>query len=154
MSPIEIKYIPLPTELPLAGSTAEVQRVAESSGGFPCRRCQANASPGEVLRLISYNPFEDTEASKKSPYAAPGPIFVHDKECTTFAGSELPPSHRPRSFSVRGYDANHMTVDVRLMNGEEVDEKAKEMFENKDVQYIHAYNTAHGCFAFKIARAE
>lgn len=153
MSAIELQYIPLPTALPLSGSTAEVHRVAKSGDGFPCRRCQANSSAGDVMRLISYNPFDDTEGGRMSPYSAPGPIFVHDKECITYAGSELAESHRPRTFSVRGYDASHMTVDVRQVNGKEVDERAKEMFENKDLQYIHAYNTLHGCFAFKIARA-
>jgi hypothetical protein len=101
------------------------------------------------MYLIPYNPFlGDTN----SPYAGPGPIFVHTKECRRYEGSEVPEQQRTRLLSLRAYDGSHMMVDQAVLQGEELTEKAGVMLEKKDVEYINVHNAGPGCFAVRVER--
>jgi len=53
------------------------QRVT-ADGPSPCRRCLRNATAGEALLLLPYDPF-----TQASPYAGSGPVFVHADGCQT-----------------------------------------------------------------------
>jgi hypothetical protein len=100
--------------------------------------------------LISYNPFEPD--AKSSPYQGSGPIFVHSNECDPYSGSEIPDQQLGRLLSVRAYDNEHLMVDADVLQGDGLDEKAKEMLADGKVKYLHVHNAKRGCFAVQIVR--
>jgi hypothetical protein len=102
------------------------------------------------MYLVSYNPFP---ASTKSPYAGPGPIFIHAKACGPYEGSEVPEQQRTRFLSLRAYDGSHMMVDQAVSKGNELAGKAAEMLKGEKVDYVNVHNAGPGCFAVRIERA-
>src|SRR3954471_12918560 len=81
----------------------------------PCRRCLCNASPGENLLLLPYDPF-----LVRSPYTGEGPVYVHADGCERHRGEPdlLPEQVDERhQFSVRGYDGDAMLVDAAVVPG-------------------------------------
>jgi hypothetical protein len=134
---------PLPTPLP-AGPHA-VRVIADAPHAFPCRRCLQDAEPGEPLLLTSYDPFRGA-----SPYAGAGPVYVHERACTTFAGGEIPDQLTRRLLSVRAYDEGHMLVDADVTEGTELESVAGRLLASPGAAYLHVHNARPGCFAARI----
>lgn len=125
------------------------RRVADSYHGYPCRRCLCDADIGEVLALVSYNPFHG-----ESEYSQPGPIFLHADGCRRFRSSDRVPAQLlRRHLSVRAFDASHTMVDARLVLGTCLDSTARELLEDERAAYLHVHNAAAGCWAARIDRA-
>src|SRR5438105_133705 len=73
---------------------------AEDDGPFPVRCCLRDATAGEGVVLLSAQP-----VTAPSPYAAPGPIYLHRDSCDGYtANGEVPEMLRSRLLSVRGFD--------------------------------------------------
>ncbi len=131
-----------------ADACTAVTVVAE--GREPCRRCLRNATPGEKLLLLSYDPF-----LVRSPYAGEGPVFVHADGCDAHHGE---PDALPeqvddrRQFSVRAYDGEAMMVDAAVVTGGELADRARALLSD-GAAFVHAHFAGPGCFAFRIDRA-
>src|ERR1700730_15678764 len=82
---------------------ATVFDVADSSPGFPCRQCLKDAEVGEVLALVSYDPF-----TLDSPYHSASPIYLHKDDCGEADVSTIQGQQLRRQLSVRAFDANEM----------------------------------------------
>lgn len=146
---ISLRYISLPSPLP--GHDPNTVRLAVSEGmGAPCRRCLHDASPGEVVDLIAYDPFP---SSSVTPYRGNGPIFVHAHECPIFTGDTIPDTQLRRLLSLRAYDEKHMMVASDVIEGNQLEDAGKAMLADEQVMYINVHNAKPGCFAFKIERA-
>jgi hypothetical protein len=65
---------------------------------------------------------------------------------------QVPPVFTSRVLSLRGFDAAGMMTDALVAQPGEADAAIRKLFENPDVQTIHAHNAARGCFAAKIER--
>ena len=135
--------IPLPA--PLADDPSAVRVVADEPNSYPCRRCLQDAEPGEALLLLGYDPFLGA-----SPYAGPGPIYVHERECTPFAGPGILDQLTRRLLSVRAYDAGHMLVQAEVTEGTELEPVAKRLFSHPAAAYLHIHNARPGCFAARL----
>jgi hypothetical protein len=137
-----MRVIPLPA--PLLEDAGAVRVVADKPSSFPCRRCLQDAEPGEAMLLLSYEPFLGA-----SPYAGPGPIYVHEHDCTPFAGDGLPEQLTRRLLSVRAYDERHMLVDAEVTEGAELEGVADRLLAG-EAAYLHVHNARPGCFAARI----
>jgi hypothetical protein len=138
-----MRVTPLPA--PLTDEPGAVRVRADKPNDYPCRRCLTDAEPGETMLLLSYDPFTGT-----SPYSGPGPIYVHDRDCTAFDGDEIPDQLTRRLLSVRAYDDDHMLVDADVIEGTELDAAAQRLL--RDASYLHVHNARPGCFAARIDR--
>ena len=149
LPPVALKYIPLPTPLTLPESP--ITMTVTDDMRPPCRRCLLDASPGDVVHLVPYDPFP---ATSPTPYRSPSAIFVHAHDCAMFSGDALPEIQLKRSMSVRAYDENDWIVASevivqeddfgRVVGGMLADEKAK---------WVGVFNARPGCFAVRVERA-
>jgi len=139
---------PLPAPLVVPPSA---ERVVADGPGYPCRRCLRDATAGEELHLLSYDPWLG-----ESPYRQPGPIFVHVSAChhdPAAGGDELPVQLTSRVLSVRAFDAQHRMTSCELTPGDELAESAARLFADDSAAYLHVHNAGAGCFAVRIDRA-
>jgi hypothetical protein len=136
-----MRVIALPT--PLEDDPGAVRVVADEPHSYPCRRCLRDAEVGETMLLLGYDPFLGA-----SPYAGRGPIYVHERDCTPFAGDGLPEQLTRRLLSVRAYDEQHMLVSADVTDGSRLAEVAEELLDG--AAYLHVHNARPGCFAARI----
>jgi hypothetical protein len=116
--------------------------------GFPCRISLQDADPGEQVVLL-HHVSHDVDTPYRSAYA----IYVRGG----LAQSEpfidrLPPVFEGRPLAFRGFDAEGMLRGALLAMPGEADDKIRELFEQPEIDTIHAHNAAYGCFAAKIER--
>ncbi|KAF5011849.1 hypothetical protein FDECE_2081 [Fusarium decemcellulare] len=149
LQPVPLKYVPLPAPLP-ALEDSPISVTAAEDMRVPCRRCLLDASPGEVLYLIAYDPFP---VDSITPYRGAGPIFVHAHDCTPFRDATLPDRQLKRLQSLRAYNENHMMVAAEVVNGNEFEKVAGGMLADEKASYIMVHNAKPGCFAFRVERA-
>ncbi len=123
--------------------------VADTSPGYPCRQCLRDAEVGDELVLVSHDPFE-----ADSPYRAASPIFLHATPCTPAVDDGVVPEQlAQRQLSVRGFDADAMLVDARLVDGAALAAALEEVFALPAVDVVHVHNAGAGCFAARATRA-
>jgi hypothetical protein len=122
-----------------------VRRAADDRA--PCRRCLRDASAGEPLVLAPYDPFP-----LRSPYAGPGPVFVHADGCEPFGGGGETEQVAGRTLSIRAYDADAMLTDATVVWGERFEAAARTMLDDPDTAFLHVHFAGPGCFAFRVDR--
>jgi hypothetical protein len=138
-----MRVTPLPA--PLTDDPAAIRVRVDKPNAYPCRRCLQDGEVGETMVLRSYDPFVGA-----SPYSGPGPIYVHDRDCTAFDGDAVPDQLTRRLLSVRAYDERHMLVDADVLEGVELENAAARLL--RDASYLHVHNARPGCFAARIDR--
>jgi hypothetical protein len=127
-----------------------VRVTATSKPGFPCRITLEDAEQGETLILLSYMS-HDVNTPYRSSYA----IYVREAalEAADYVNA-VPPVFKHRPLGLRGFDAAGMLKTGTLALPGEADEKIRAVFADPEIDYIHAHNAAHGCFAAKVDRDE
>jgi hypothetical protein len=140
---MRITGIPAPLTVP----DDAPRQVADAPHAYPCRRCLTDAEPGEVLRLVAYDPW-----TVDSPYRQHGPVFVHDAPCETAVVAELPEQQRRRLLSVRAFDAAGLPTTAEVLPGDEVTARLAELLEEPSTAFVHLHNAAPGCFAARVDR--
>jgi hypothetical protein len=128
-----------------AGAT--VFNVADSSPGYPCRQCLNDAEVGEVLALVSYDPF-----SLESPYHSASPIYLHKDDCGEADVSTIPGQQLRRQLSVRAFDAHEMMLAGEVIDGVDLEDTAARLLASNDVAFVHVHNASRGCWALRIER--
>ena len=136
-----MRVTPLPA--PLTDDPGAIRVRVDKPNAYPCRRCLQDGVVGETMVLLSYDPFVGA-----SPYSGPGPIYVHDRDCSLFEGEEIPDQLTRRLLSVRAYDGNHMLVDADVVQGDELEDAAQRLL--REASYLHVHNARPGCFAARI----
>jgi hypothetical protein len=88
-----------------------------------------------------------------NPYRASHAIFVTEgADAPGEYVDEVPPVFGPRVMSLRGFDKEGMMVEAILTQPGEADAGIHKLFENPEIETIHAHNAARGCFSAKIER--
>jgi hypothetical protein len=128
-----------------AGAT--VFDVAESSPGYPCRQCLKDADVGEVLPLVSYDPF-----ASESPCRSASPIYLHEDDCGQPDVSTIQDQQLRRQLSVRAFDASEMVLEGKVIDGVDLEDTAVRMLASDEVTFIHVHNASRGCWALRIER--
>jgi hypothetical protein len=133
----------LPT--PLDPLVAGTRTVADAPHAYPCRRCLTDAEPGEVLRLLAYDPW-----SIDTPYRQSGPVYVHERDCERVTASELPEQQRRRLLSVRAFGPEGLPRAAWVAEGAELD--LSQVLADPKVSFVHLHNAGPGCFAARVDR--
>lgn len=126
-----------------------VRMTASAKPGAPCRVTLEDAEPGETLILVNH-----VSHDVANPYRASHAIFVREEagEAAVYEGV-LPPVFAPRVLSLRGFGAEGMMLDARLIQPGEAEEGIDALFANPAIETIHAHYAVRGCFAARIDRA-
>ena len=126
---------------------ATVFDVADSSPGYPCRQCLNDAEVGEVLALVSYDPF-----TLESPYHSASPIYLHKDDCGEADVSAIQGQQLRRQLSVRAFDANEIMLTGEVIEGVDLEGTAARLLASNEVAFIHVHNASRGCWALRIER--
>jgi hypothetical protein len=115
----------------------------------PCRSCLRLTAAGEEVILLAYRPFQT-----EGPYAEVGPVFIHAHCCDAYVPADVfPEDFMTRRLVLRAYNSKGEIVDAEVGEPGEHNSVIKRLFENGEVQFIHARNVAYGCYLFRIERA-
>jgi hypothetical protein len=118
--------------------------------GAPLRCCLREATAGEAVALIAYQP-----STLGGPYAEIGPIFVHAEACAGFADPGCyPEAFRHRQQVLRVYDAHGIQVyDLnRIVEGQDAEAAITDLLARPQVSFLHSRNVLAGCYMFGITR--
>ena len=113
---------------------------------FPCRVSLVDRDVGEKVLLLNH-----VSHNVANAYRASHAIFVSDAEQAEYI-DEVPPVFGTRVLSLRGFDTAGMMADAILAQPGEADAGIRKLFENPEIETIHAHNAARGCFSAKIER--
>jgi Protein of unknown function (DUF1203) len=99
--------------------------------------------------LVSARP-----ATAASPYAAPGPIYLHRDACGGYRpDGDVPEILRTRLLSVRAFDGRHMMTGTDVVQGQDLEAAAKRLLAIEGTEYLHVHFAAAGCFACRVEPA-
>ena len=122
--------------------------VADCTPGYPDRIQLRDALPGQSLILLNY-----THQPARSPYQASHAIYVLEGASERYDEvDQVPPAFRPRTLSLRAFDADDCLIDADLVEGREVEGLIARLLANPKVAYLHAHYARPGCFAARIDR--
>jgi hypothetical protein len=122
--------------------------VADATRGYPCRVSLEDAQPGEELLLLPF-----VHQGALGPYQASGPIFVRRGATQRrLAAGAVPAYVASRLISVRAYNGAHMMVDAEVCEGADIARLIEQMFDSRQVSYIHLHNARRGCYACLVER--
>jgi hypothetical protein len=124
-----------------------VEYVADEHPGFPCRQCLRDAEIGDVMLLVSHDPFVGT-----SPYRSASPIFLHKVPCQRDDKPGLPEQLTRRRLSVRAFDVAEMMVDAALVDGGDLEDTIVTLLDNPETDHLHIHNEPRGCYAARVER--
>ena len=125
-----------------------IVRMTVSDPTFPCRVSLTDRALGEKVLLLNH-----VSHDVANPYRATHAIFVTEteQEPAEFF-DEIPPVFARRILSLRGFDKDGMMADAILTQPGEADAGIRKLFENSEIETIHAHNAGRGCFSAKIER--
>jgi hypothetical protein len=124
-----------------------IVRMTVNSPGFPCRISLEDRPLGEQVLLLNHVSHEVA-----NPYRATHAIFIGEAEQAAEYVDEAPPVFETRVLSLRGFDKQGMMADAALAQTGEADAVIRKLFDNPEVETIHAHNAVRGCFSAKIER--
>ena len=123
-----------------------VRMTVTQKPSVPCRISLSDREIGESVLLLNH-----VSHDAANPYRASHAIFVADAEQAEFT-DEAPPVFETRVLSLRGIDRNGMMAEAALAQPGEADAVIRKLFDNPDVETIHAHNAVRGCFSARIER--
>jgi Protein of unknown function (DUF1203) len=132
------------------GELAErgVVRMTVTDPTFPCRVSLTDRELGESVLLLNH-----VSHDVANPYRASHAIFVTEgAELAAEYVDEVPPVFEKRILSLRGFDKDGMMADAILTQPGEADAGIRKLFDNPEIEIIHAHNATRGCFSAKIER--
>jgi len=125
-----------------------VRMTVTEKPSFPCRVSLTDRDIGESVLLLNH-----ISHDVANPYRASHAIFVTEgADAAAEYVDEVPPVFEPRVLSLRGFDRSGMMADALLVQPGEADAGIRKLFENSEIETIHAHNAARGCFSAKIER--
>ncbi|MBN4047511.1 DUF1203 domain-containing protein [Acidimicrobiaceae bacterium AH-315-P05] len=140
---------------PLSTSSAAALRaqggevyVADSKPGYPCRHCLRDAGIGEVLLLVSHDPFLGD-----SPYRSTSPIFIHADPCPSPSDlADVPVQLTGRQLALRSFDGDEMMIEAAVIDGVDVDQTIRSLLADPNSARVRVYNAGRGCWATDAVR--
>jgi hypothetical protein len=125
-----------------------VVRMTVTDPTFPCRVSLTDRPIGETVLLLNH-----VSHDVANPYRATHAIFVSQSagEPAEYV-DQVPPVFEKRVLSLRGFDQDGMMADAMLVQPGEADAGIRKLFDNPEIEMIHAHNAVRGCFSAKIER--
>src|SRR5436190_17916621 len=110
-----------------------------AQGYGPCRLCLRTFAIGKDERILfTYQPFHEPGS-----LPAPGPVFIHARECTRYDAPELPSDFRSLPLVFEAYRAGGELVARERVGTRNPDDVLAALFERAD--YVHIRNGEAGC---------
>ncbi len=122
-------------------------RVTADAPGYPCRVSLEEAAPGEELMLVNHVS-HDVDGPFRTAYA----FYVRKGAVTAAFTDSTPPMLDKRTLGLRGFDEAGMLRGALLALPGEADSRIRELFEQPEIDTIHAHNAVYGCFLARIER--
>ena len=121
----------------------------ELAGGTgPCRACLQPFLVGEEHRLLfTYRP-----AGQDGTLGAPGPVFIHSRECPRYQGSSFPPGLRLLPLLFEGRAGGNRVLAARRASGAEIDGVLAELLADTRHDYLYVRHGEAGCHIARIDR--
>ena len=137
------------TRLDDLGHTLSVSVATENDTG-PCRSCLTVFVPGDRRLLFSYAPNPCDH-----PYNEIGPVYIHEDQCTPYADHDRFPTElrTRRPIALRCYDDGGNLIGGELVGDRAVEDVIANLFESREVNYLHARTATVGCYIARIDRA-
>jgi len=89
--------------------------------------------------------------SGDSPYAAPGPVYIHRDRCGGYhPQGDVPQILRGRTLSLRGYTDEHMITGTAVVAGDDVETAAQQLLAEPGTAYLFVHFAGPGCYACRI----
>ena len=124
-----------------------MKRMTVTSPTFPCRVSLVDRPIGEQVILLNH-----VSHDVANPYLSSHAIFVADAEKAEYV-DDVPPVFVSRVLSLRGFDSHGMMAEALITQPGEADAGIRKLFDNPEIETIHAHNAARGCFSAKVERA-
>jgi hypothetical protein len=124
-----------------------VRMTVTQKPSFPCRVSLIDREIGEQVLLLNHVSHDVANA-----YRASHAIFVADAEEAADYVDSIPPVFATRALSLRGFDKDGMMSAAVLTQPGDAEADILQLFDNPEVETIHAHNAARGCFSAKIER--
>ena len=119
-----------------------------AKGYGPCRACLKTFVQGAEERILfTYDAFENL-----SPLPAPGPVYIHKKECAAFDEAGFPPALAGLPLLFEAFAAAGELVRREAVEREHLDRQIAALFALENVRYINIRNAEAGCFVARIER--
>ena len=116
---------------------------------YPVRCCLTRVPGTDGVLLLSVRP-----PSCRSPYAAPGPVYVHKHACAGYEPTGgVPEMLRGSRLSLRGYDDRHMITGTAVVPADRLEGTARDMLADTATAYLFVHFAGPGCYACRIERA-
>jgi len=145
VSPLPASLVDQDRSAALADGTA-VEVTSNDDAPFPVRCCLHDATAEEGVLLLSVQP-----RSADSPYAAPGPVYIHRDRCAGYhLQGNVPQILRGRTLSLRGYTDEHMITGTAVVAGDDVETAAQQLLAEPGTAYLFVHFAGPGCYACRI----
>jgi hypothetical protein len=115
-------------------------------GTAPCRLCLTMIKPGEErMILFTYDAFHGRE-----DIPLPGPVFVHERDCTPYAGERFPEQFLSQSLVLDAYrDGRQLVVEERV-DGTAAEQALSDLFARPEIDYVQVRSAKAGCYLFTV----
>jgi hypothetical protein len=125
-----------------------IVRMTVTDPTFPCRVSLTDRPIGEKVLLLNH-----VSHDVANPYRATHAIFVSEgaQERAEYI-DQIPPVFEKRLLSLRGFNKDGMMTDAIITQPGEADAGIRRLFENPEIETVHAHNATRGCFSAKIER--
>src|SRR3954467_13278915 len=122
-------------------SRGVTRMIVDAKPSFPCRVSLTDRDTGESMLLVNH-----VSHDVANPYRASHAIFVTEgaEEPAEYI-DQVPPVFEPRVLSLRGFEKDGMMADAILTQPGEAEAGIQRLFENPEIETIHAHNAGRGC---------
>jgi Protein of unknown function (DUF1203) len=131
---------------PVYGHPAHVE---VATGYGPCRLCLGEFAVGKDRRvLFTYDCF-----TRQEDLPLPGPVFIHERECTRYPeDAGFPDDARRHALTLNAYARGRRLIEQVYVRDGAVEPAIARLLETPAVDYLHVRDTQAGCFDFTIER--
>lgn len=118
----------------------------ETEGTAPCRLCLTMIKPGEErMILFTYDAFRGRE-----DIPLPGPVFVHERDCTPFDGESFPEQFVRQSLVLDAYRDGRQLVVEQPVDGTDAVRELSDLLARPEIDYVHVRSAKAGCYLFTV----
>lgn len=123
--------------------------VSETARGTgPCRACLEQFQVGEEERLLfTYRP-----PSRDGTLGAPGPVFIHARDCRQYRGTAFPPGLLALPLLIEAWASGNRIHSAHEAGGGEVEQVVRELLEDPRTAYLHVRHGEAGCHIARVER--
>jgi len=123
--------------------------MAEVAGGTgPCRQCLQTFDVGVDRRLLfTHRPLADG-----GTITAPGPVFIHERECPRYDSAEFPEGLASLPLAIEARADAGRVLQCRLGSGDSARQAVEELLVDPAVTHLYLRHAEAGCFIARVDR--